>query len=279
VNATLAAFACGLLFAVGLALGGMTQPSKVVGFLDFTGAWDASLALVMGGALVTHGLLRPLVLRRARPLFAPGFSLASKVDIDRRLIAGAAIFGVGWGLGGFCPGPAIVALGAGARAAIIVVPAMLVGMVLHDHWRAAVLAVALRAGTLAGLAMVPFAAMFRGLGWRVNEYGRKTLELVAGDIASPARDILMLVQHQMIAVVASVPLLLVLHGVPDRRVRVVLGAIYGVGFYFVVNATALPAAFGDPVPWELGVTTVIPSLVVHVVYGLVLGWLAPASSR
>ncbi len=275
----LAAFACGLLFAVGLAVGGMTQPSKVVGFLDFTGAWDPSLALVMGGALLTHGLLRPLVLRRARPLFAREFSLPSKVEIDRRLIAGAAIFGVGWGLGGFCSGPAIVAFGAGTRAAIVVVPAMLAGMVVYDHWRTAVLAAALRAGTLAGLAMIPFTAMFRGGGWRVNEYARKTLELVAGDIASPTREILMLVQHQLIAVVASIPLLLVLTGVPDRRVRVVLGALYGVGVYVVVNATALPAVFGDPAPWEFGITNVIPSLVVHVVYGLVLGWLAPAARR
>jgi uncharacterized protein len=269
------AFACGLLFAVGLAVGGMTQPSKVVGFLDVTGAWDASLALVMGGALATHALLRPWVLARRRPLFAAGFMLPTKPDIDTRLIVGAAIFGVGWGLGGFCPGPALVSLGAGTRAAIIVVPAMLVGMVLHDHWRAAVLRNAARTGAIAGLAMIPFAAVFRGLGWRVNEYGRRTLEMVASDVTSPARDLLLFVQHQLIAVVAAVPVLLVLASVRDRRVRVVLGAIYGTGFYFVVNATALPAAFGDPPPWTLGATTVIPSLVVHVVYGMVLGWLAP----
>jgi len=132
--ATLAAFACGLVFALGLALGGMTQPSKVVGFLDVSGAWDASLAFVMGGALAVHALLRPLVLRRARPLMAGAFSLPAASDVDARLLAGAAIFGIGWGLGGFCPGPALVSLGAGTEAALVVVPAMLIGMVLHDRW-------------------------------------------------------------------------------------------------------------------------------------------------
>lgn len=132
-----AAFTCGLVFALGLAVGGMTQPSKVVGFLDFTGAWDPSLALVMGGALATHALLRPLVLSRPKPLLESRFFLATKVALDGRLVLGAAIFGVGWGLGGFCPGPALVALGGGMDAAAVVVPAMLAGMLLHDRWFAA----------------------------------------------------------------------------------------------------------------------------------------------
>lgn len=129
----LAAFACGLVFACGLGAGGMTQPSKVVGFLDVTGAWDPSLALVMGGALGTHALLRPFVTTRSRPLLAPAFCGPAKKDIDARLVVGAAIFGAGWGLGGFCPGPAIVALGGGMPAALVVVPAMLAGMLLHDR--------------------------------------------------------------------------------------------------------------------------------------------------
>lgn len=133
----LAAFACGLVFAFGLVAGGMTQPSKVVGFLDVTGAWDPSLALVMGGALGTHALLRRFVMARPRPLLAPAFSVPTRSDLDARLVAGAAIFGVGWGLGGFCPGPAIVALGGGMPAALVVVPAMLAGMLLHDRWFAA----------------------------------------------------------------------------------------------------------------------------------------------
>lgn len=130
----LAAFLCGLVFAFGLVCGGMTQPAKVVGFLDFTGAWDPSLALVMGGALGTHALLRGFALRRAQPLFALRFSLPTQTDLDARLIGGAAIFGVGWGLGGFCPGPALVALGAGTNAALVVVPSMLAGMIVHDRW-------------------------------------------------------------------------------------------------------------------------------------------------
>jgi uncharacterized membrane protein YedE/YeeE len=137
-----AAFGCGLVFACGLVAGGMTQPSKVVGFLDFTGAWDPSLALVMGGALGTHALLRRFVTTRSRPLLAPVFSVPTRKDLDARLVAGAAIFGAGWGLGGFCPGPAIVALGGGMSAALVVVPAMLAGMLLHDRWFAAAAVVA-----------------------------------------------------------------------------------------------------------------------------------------
>ncbi len=127
-----AAFACGLIFALGLGLGGMTQPSKVIGFLDFTGAWDPSLAFVMGGALATHTLLRRLIVARPEPLLALSFAMPAKTDIDGRLIAGAAIFGAGWGLAGLCPGPAIVAAGGGASAALVFVPAMLAGMVLHE---------------------------------------------------------------------------------------------------------------------------------------------------
>lgn len=132
-----AGFACGVLFALGLVLGGMTQPSKVVGFLDFTGAWDPSLALVMGGALGTHALLRRFVTARPAPLLDSAFHVPSRRDLDARLVAGAAIFGVGWGLGGFCPGPAVVAFGGGAPAAFVVLPAMLAGMLVHDRWLAA----------------------------------------------------------------------------------------------------------------------------------------------
>lgn len=137
MGASLAAFACGLVFALGLVLGGMTQPSKVVGFLDVTGAWDPSLALVMGGALGTHALLRRWVMRRPAPLLDTSFHVPSRSDLDARLLAGAAIFGVGWGLGGFCPGPALVSFGAGTHAAVVVVPAMLAGMFVHDRWFAA----------------------------------------------------------------------------------------------------------------------------------------------
>jgi uncharacterized membrane protein YedE/YeeE len=132
--ALVAAFASGLVFALGLVFGGMTQPSKVVGFLDVAGGWDPSLAFVMGGALLVHGLLRPLAMMRPRPVLAGSFSLPTLKDIDRNLLVGAAIFGVGWGLAGFCPGPALVALGGGMPAATVVVPSMLAGMLLHDRW-------------------------------------------------------------------------------------------------------------------------------------------------
>jgi len=148
----LAAFLCGLVFAFGLVAGGMTQPSKVVGFLDFTGAWDPSLALVMGGALGTHTLLRRFVIGRPQPLLASRFAVPTRTDIDSRLMAGAAIFGVGWGLGGFCPGPALVALGGGMNAAMVVVPAMLAGMLLHDRWFAPMYAANTPAVPMAGAA-------------------------------------------------------------------------------------------------------------------------------
>jgi uncharacterized membrane protein YedE/YeeE len=133
VNASaIAAFVSGLVFACGLALGGMTQPSKVVAFLDVSGNWDPSLAMVMGGALATHAVLRRYVMRRSVPLLGGRYCVPERSDIDIRLVAGAALFGVGWGLGGFCPGPALVAVGAGMHAAAVVVPAMLAGMFLHD---------------------------------------------------------------------------------------------------------------------------------------------------
>ena len=131
------AFFCGLLFAFGLVIGGMTQPSKVVDFLDFTGSWDPSLGLVLGGALGTSALLRRWAQARSQPLFAPAFMVPGRTDINAPLLAGAALFGVGWGLGGFCPGPVLVALGGGMESALWVAPAMLVGMLLHDRWYAA----------------------------------------------------------------------------------------------------------------------------------------------
>lgn len=131
MKTVLSAFLCGLVFAVGLIVGGMTQPGKVIGFLDVVGAWDPSLAFVMGGAVATHAILRPLVMRRGAPVFAVRFSLPTLTAIDARLLAGAALFGAGWGIAGFCPGPAIVATGAGVTRAIVFAMAMLAGMVLQ----------------------------------------------------------------------------------------------------------------------------------------------------
>jgi uncharacterized protein len=120
----------GVVFAGGLVLSGMTQPSKVSGFLDVTGHWDPSLAFVMLGAVAVYFAADRVARCRSKPLFAAQFPPV-RAGLDARLIGGAALFGVGWGLSGFCPGPALVSIGAGARAALWFVPAMLAGMVLH----------------------------------------------------------------------------------------------------------------------------------------------------
>lgn len=110
MRSPLLAFGLGLLFAVGLALAGMTDPAKVIAFLDVRGAWDPSLAFVMGGAVGVTFFAFPAILRRARPVVAPRFLLPQAAIVDARLVAGASLFGVGWGLSGLCPGPALVAL-------------------------------------------------------------------------------------------------------------------------------------------------------------------------
>lgn len=120
----------GAIFGLGLGVSGMTLPSKVIGFLDFAGQWDPSLAFVMVGAILVHAVaLR--VIARARP---PGFALPTRTDIDLPLVGGAAMFGVGWGLGGFCPGPALVSLATFGAPALLFVLAMVAGMLLrHAH--------------------------------------------------------------------------------------------------------------------------------------------------
>ena len=135
----------------------------------------------------------------------------------------------------------------------------------------------LRSGTAAGLAMIPFAAVFRAKGLRINEYGRKTLELLIGDVASPLREVLMFAQHLLISCLAALPLLLILGRVAGRRRRILAGAAYGAGFYVAINSLILPLAFGDPTPWRLGLSTVAPSLFIHLVYGVVLGLTAPVN--
>jgi uncharacterized protein len=124
-----AAFA-GLLCGLGLVVSGMTDPAKVVGFLDLGGKWDASLMLVMVGAITAFAAAYRLLLRRSRPLLAAAFFTPDKRSVDGKLLLGAAVFGLGWGLGGFCPGPAIVSLGAFTADALVFVIAMTVGMVV-----------------------------------------------------------------------------------------------------------------------------------------------------
>ncbi len=127
----LAAFVSGLLFATGLVLSGMTQPSYVVGFLDFFGNWKPQLLFVMIGALTVYALVSHLVLKRPLPLFNDAFDRPVSNKIDARLIAGAVIFGIGWGLSGVCPGPAVVAFTTGAREAIIALTSIVAGIIIY----------------------------------------------------------------------------------------------------------------------------------------------------
>ena len=123
-----ASFLSGLVFAVGLALGGMTDPNKVLSFLDVAGGWDPSLAFVMGGAILVYAPIYHWFIKKTRPLLHPTFHLPTRKDIDLRLVAGGVLFGVGWGLGGFCPGPAVVSA-AGLRSDVLTfVAAMFAGM-------------------------------------------------------------------------------------------------------------------------------------------------------
>ena len=125
-------FAVGLLFGIGLILSGMTDPGKVIGFLDLSGAWDPSLALVMGGAILVGVFAFALAKKRTTTFLGGALQLPSSNDIDKRLLAGSLLFGAGWGLAGFCPGPAIVSLGSGQPKAAVFVLAMLVGMALFE---------------------------------------------------------------------------------------------------------------------------------------------------
>ena len=132
----LTAFGSGLLFGLGLLLGGMTDPRKVIAFLDVTGAWDPSLAYVMFGAVAVHFVAYRWVRGSAAPLFSDEFVIPKLRRIDAKLVGGSAVFGVGWGLAGYCPGPGIVSLGAGSRDALVFVATMLFGMLLGRKFEA-----------------------------------------------------------------------------------------------------------------------------------------------
>ncbi|MGB6241836.1 MAG: DUF6691 family protein [Castellaniella sp.] len=122
------AFLSGLIFGIGLLVSGMAEPAKVIGFLDITGAWDPSLVLVMGGAVLAGLLAFRLAGRRATTYLGLPLTLPAVRIIDRRLVVGSLVFGIGWGLVGLCPGPALVGLGAGRWQAALFVAAMLAGM-------------------------------------------------------------------------------------------------------------------------------------------------------
>lgn len=125
----------GAFFGVGLAISGMTDPARVIGFLDLFGKWDPTLLWVMGGAVAVYGL--GTLILRSRTSESLKLPARNSLPIDRRLVIGAAIFGVGWGLGGFCPGPALANLGAFRTEALIFVPAMIVGMLIAQSFFAA----------------------------------------------------------------------------------------------------------------------------------------------
>lgn len=127
----LAAFASGLLFGGGLALASMTDPNRVLAFLDVGGAWDPSLLFVLGSAVTVTAIAFRKVLRRDRPLLADRFLLPGATAVDGRLVTGTALFGVGWGLAGYCPGSAIATIGMSSWETWIFLPAMLLGMMVH----------------------------------------------------------------------------------------------------------------------------------------------------
>lgn len=127
---SLAALACGIVFGIGLAVAGMTDTHRVQNFLDFSGAWDPTLAFVMGSGLLVTTIGYRWVLRRPAPLLADRFSLPTKTAIDAPLWLGAALFGAGWGLVGYCPGPALAGLSYGYVQTLLFVPAMVAGLLL-----------------------------------------------------------------------------------------------------------------------------------------------------
>jgi len=131
----IAAFAIGLIFGFGLIVSGMSNPAKVLGFLDLSGAWDPSLAFVMAGAIAIGAFAFALARRRTATLLGAPLSLPVIGAIDGRLLAGSALFGIGWGLAGICPGPALTLLGAGVAGGVIFVAAMFAGIALFELYR------------------------------------------------------------------------------------------------------------------------------------------------
>lgn len=128
----LAAFVAGLVFGIGLLVSGLANPAKVLAFLDLAGAWDPTLALVLGASVAVSAVGLALAGRRRRTWLGAPMQLPRARGIDRRLVVGSLLFGVGWGLAGFCPGPAIVAIGAGYLKALAFVAAMLAGMAVYE---------------------------------------------------------------------------------------------------------------------------------------------------
>ncbi|MGF1519055.1 MAG: DUF6691 family protein [Nodosilinea sp.] len=127
----LIALTAGLLFGLGLSFSQMIDPQRVIGFLDIFGTWDPTLTFVLGGAVLVTLISFRLILRRPTPLLSRKFFLPTRNDIDRPLVLGAALFGIGWGLGGYCPGPAIAAVGLGSANPFLFIAAMIAGSLAH----------------------------------------------------------------------------------------------------------------------------------------------------
>lgn len=127
---SIAALISGIVFGLGLAISEMINPARVIGFLDITGEWDFTLALVMGGALVVTVIGFPLITKRSHPIFAEKFYLPTRSDIDSSLLGGAALFGIGWGIAGLCPGPAIAGLASLNPSIFLFVGAMIIGQLI-----------------------------------------------------------------------------------------------------------------------------------------------------
>lgn len=128
------ALVVGILFAIGLAISGMTQPQKVLGFLEFGPGWDPSLMFVMIGAIPVHALTYRIFIKRKSPLLDVQWHVPKSKEINKPLIIGSILFGIGWGLGGYCPGPGVTALGSGSSSAFVFVGAMLFGMYIYRKY-------------------------------------------------------------------------------------------------------------------------------------------------
>lgn len=129
----ISAFVTGLVFAIGLGISGMTDTTKVIGFLTLNSEWNPALMLVMGGAIAVHAVVYLFATKRKSPLFTESFSIPSRRDINGRLIGGAILFGLGWGLGGVCPGPGLVSLFGGDTEIYVFVGMMAVGMLIFQQ--------------------------------------------------------------------------------------------------------------------------------------------------
>lgn len=131
---TLFALLAGAVFGIGLIVSGMADPARALGFLDLAGNWDPSLAFVMGGAILVGAVAFTFARKRTVSLLGLQMRMPTATQVDRRLVGGGLLFGIGWGVAGFCPGPALVALGMGEQKAVVFVAAMLAGMVLFELW-------------------------------------------------------------------------------------------------------------------------------------------------